>query len=71
MSNCVFAAGRSLIDLVASRLALGAPALRAVAALTQPNRVFGAMPVSRLPPTRQRRGRWSGEWAEAPAIPAE
>jgi putative tryptophan/tyrosine transport system substrate-binding protein len=28
MSNCDFVAGRSLIDLVASRLALRAPALR-------------------------------------------
>ena len=37
MSNCHVVAGRSLIDLVASRLALRAPALRAATALTQPN----------------------------------
>src|SRR4029077_16738304 len=37
MSNCHVVAGRSLIDLVASRLALRAPALRAAMALTQPN----------------------------------
>src|SRR5215831_5340658 len=37
MSNCDFVAGRSLIDLVASRLALRAPALRAASALTRPN----------------------------------
>src|SRR5215472_14920528 len=35
--NCHFVAGRSLIDLVASRLALRAPALRAATALTPPN----------------------------------
>ena len=34
MSNCHLVAGRSLIDLVASRLALRAPALRAARALT-------------------------------------
>ena len=38
MSNCDFMAGKSLIDLAASRLALRAPALRAAAALTRPNR---------------------------------
>src|SRR5215831_20063007 len=38
MSNCHLVAGRSLIDLVASRLALRAPALRAATALTRPNR---------------------------------
>jgi hypothetical protein len=37
MSNCDFVAGRSLIDLVASRLALRAPALSAASALTRPN----------------------------------
>ena len=37
MSNCDFVAGRSLIDLVASRLALRAPALGAATALTRPN----------------------------------
>ena len=38
MSNCHLVAGRSLIDLVASRLPLRAPALRAATALTRPNR---------------------------------
>jgi len=38
MSNCHLVAGRSLIDLVASKLALRAPALRAATALTRPNR---------------------------------
>jgi hypothetical protein len=38
MSNCHLVAGRSLIDLVASRLALRPPALRAATALTRPNR---------------------------------
>jgi hypothetical protein len=38
MSNCDLIAARSLIDLVASRLALRAPALRAATALTRPNR---------------------------------
>jgi hypothetical protein len=41
MSNCDFvaggSAGGSLIDLVASRLALRAPALSAASALTRPN----------------------------------
>ena len=37
MSNCDFVAGRSLIDLVRSRLALCAPALSAASALTRPN----------------------------------
>jgi hypothetical protein len=37
MSNCDFVADGSLIDLVASRLALRAPALSAASALTQPN----------------------------------
>ena len=38
MSNCHVVAGRSPIDLAASRLALRAPALRAAKALTRPNR---------------------------------
>src|SRR5262249_46045610 len=38
MSNCHLVAGRSLIDLAASRLALRAPALRAATALTRPSR---------------------------------
>src|SRR5262249_3199576 len=37
VSNCDVVAGRSLIHLVASRLALRAPALRAATALTRPN----------------------------------
>src|SRR5262245_52623263 len=37
MSNCHLVAGRSLIDLAASRLALHAPAQRAATALTRPN----------------------------------
>jgi hypothetical protein len=37
MSNCHVVAGQLLIDLVASRLALCAPALRAATALTRPN----------------------------------
>src|SRR5262249_13708857 len=37
MSNCDFVAGRSLIDLPASRLALRAPALRAASTLTRAN----------------------------------
>jgi hypothetical protein len=37
MSNCDFVAGRSLIDLLASRLALRAPALGAATALTRPS----------------------------------
>ena len=36
MSNCDFVAGGLLIDLVTSRLALRAPALRAATALTRP-----------------------------------
>jgi hypothetical protein len=38
MSNCDFVAARSLIDLVASRLAHPALALCTVSALTRPNR---------------------------------
>src|SRR5262249_29086022 len=38
MSNCHLVAGRSLIALAASRLALRASALRAATALTRPNR---------------------------------
>src|SRR5260221_13279903 len=44
MSNCHLVAGRSLIDLVASRLALRAPALRAATALTRPNRSAQRLP---------------------------
>jgi hypothetical protein len=46
-SNCDFVAWGSLIDLATSRLALRAPALRAAAALTRPNR-----PAQRLPCAR-------------------
>ena len=38
MSNCHLVARNTVIDLVASRLALRAPALRAATALTRPNR---------------------------------
>src|SRR5262249_13800444 len=38
MSNCHLVAGRSLIDLGASRLALRAPALRPATVLTRQNR---------------------------------
>src|SRR5215469_14393448 len=48
MSNCDFVAGgslgRSLIDLVASRLALRAPALSAASALTRPNQSAQGLP---------------------------
>src|SRR2546430_8199534 len=47
MSNCHLVAGRSLIDLVASRLALRAPALRAATALTRPNRSTQRLPCRR------------------------
>src|SRR6201997_2293716 len=47
MSNCDFVAGRSLIDLVASRLALRAPALRAASALTRPNQSAQWLPSGR------------------------
>src|SRR5262249_37958390 len=47
MSNCHLVAGRSLIDLVASRLALRAPALRAATALTRPNRSAQRLACSR------------------------
>src|SRR5436305_1763269 len=47
MSNCDFVAGRSLIDLVASRLALRAPALRAATALTRPDRSAQRLPCGR------------------------
>src|SRR5215208_6787766 len=52
MSNCDVVAGRSLIDLAASRLALRAPALRAATALTRPNRSARGLPCSRhvVPP---------------------
>ena len=47
MSNCHVVAGRSLIDLVASRLALRAPALRAATALTRPNQSAQWLPCGR------------------------
>ena len=47
MSNCHLVAGRSLIDLVASRLALRAPALRAATTLTRPTRSAHWLPCSR------------------------
>jgi hypothetical protein len=47
MSNCHVVAGRSLIDLVASKLALRAPALRAATALTRPNRSAQRLPCGR------------------------
>src|SRR6516162_3758862 len=47
MSNCHFVAGRSLIDLVASRLALRTPALRAATALTRPNQSAQRLPCGR------------------------
>src|SRR5260221_13832292 len=47
MSNCDLVAARSLIDLVASRLALRAPALRAATALTRPNRSAQRLPCGR------------------------
>src|SRR5215469_3335153 len=47
MSNCHLVAGRSLIDLVASRLALRAPALRAATTLTRPTRSAHSLPCSR------------------------
>src|SRR5438132_8916448 len=54
MSNCHLVAGRSLIDLAASRLALRAPALRAATALTRPNRSAQRLPCGRhaVPTTR-------------------
>src|SRR5262245_2795860 len=51
MSNCHLVAGRSLIDLAASRLALRAPALRAATALTRRNRA-AAQPLDQIGPTR-------------------
>src|SRR5262245_47142491 len=47
MSNCDLVAGRSLIDLAASRLALRAPALRAATALTRPTRSARWLPSGR------------------------
>jgi hypothetical protein len=47
MSNCHVVAARSLIDLVASRLALRAPALRAATALTRPSRSAQRLPCGR------------------------
>jgi hypothetical protein len=54
MSNCDFVAGRSLIALAASRLALRTPALRAATALTRPKRSAQRPPcaaVTRASPT--------------------
>src|SRR5262245_64043167 len=47
LRNCDFGAARSLIHLAASRLALGAPALRAVTALTRPNGSAQRLPCGR------------------------
>jgi hypothetical protein len=47
MSNCDFVAGRSLIALVASRLALRVPALRAASTLTPPNQSAQWLPSGR------------------------
>jgi hypothetical protein len=47
MSNCHLVAGRSLIDLTTSRLALRTPALRAATALTRPNRSAQRLPCGR------------------------
>src|SRR6478735_5381409 len=47
MSNCHLVAGRSLIALAASRLALRAPALRAATALTRPKRSAQGLPCGR------------------------
>src|SRR5262249_50658762 len=49
VSNCDLIAARSLIDLVASRLALRAPALRAATALTRPNRSARQLSCGRHP----------------------
>src|SRR5262245_66570607 len=47
VSNCHLVAGRSLIDLAASRLALRASALRAATALTRPSRSAQRLPCGR------------------------
>jgi hypothetical protein len=47
LRNCDFVAAKSLIDLVASRLALRAPALRAATALTRPTRSAQRLPSGR------------------------
>src|SRR6266702_2385143 len=47
MSNCHLVAGRSLIDLAASRLALRAPALRAATTMTRPSRSAQRLPYGR------------------------
>ena len=54
MSNCHLVAGRSLIDLVASRLALRAPTLRVATALTRPDRSAQRLPCGRhnMPTTK-------------------
>ena len=58
MSNCHLVAGRSLIDFVASRLALRAPALRAATTLTvQHDQRIGYRAVGAL----RRPARWSAQ----------
>src|SRR6266700_7069722 len=47
LRNCHLVAGRSLIDLAATRLALRAPALRAATALTRPSRSAQRLPCGR------------------------
>src|SRR2546430_15925198 len=47
LRNCDFVAAKSLIDLVASRLALRAPGLRAGTALTRPTRSAQRLPSGR------------------------
>jgi len=47
MSNCHFVGGRTLIDLVASRLALRAPTLRVATALTRSNQSEQRLPCGR------------------------
>jgi len=67
MSNCHLVAGRSLIDLVASRLALRAPALRAATTLTRPNRSAQRLPCGRHSvPTAKTVGQDRGFRAIAP-----
>ena len=59
MSNCHLVSGRSLIDLVASRLALRVPALRAATTLTLPtlDQRIGYRAVGAL----RRPARWSAQ----------
>ena len=65
VSNCHLVAGRSLIDLVASRLALRAPALCAATLFIRPNRSAQRLPCGRRcadrcngRPRSYRRGAW-------------